>query len=55
MEGNKKQSIFDKLTDTSLYTGAHKARFNADGKGKGLAGRVDETTKKDLKTMVNKK
>ena len=31
--------IFDKLTDTSLYTGHHKQRFDGDGKGRGLAGR----------------
>lgn len=31
-----------KLTDTSLYTGAHKERFNADGSGKGIEGRVDK-------------
>lgn len=35
-------SIFDKLTDPSLYTGSHKERFDAKGKGKGKAGRVDE-------------
>lgn len=27
------------LTDTSLYTGAHKERFDDSGKGRGLAGR----------------
>ncbi|GIL45782.1 hypothetical protein Vafri_2928 [Volvox africanus] len=32
-------SIFDKLTDTTLYTGAHKHRFDETGKGRGLAGR----------------
>lgn len=33
-------SIFDKLTDPSLYTGAHKHRFDpTTGKGLGLAGR----------------
>lgn len=32
-------SIFDKLTDSSQYTGAHKHRFGADGGGLGLAGR----------------
>jgi len=32
-------SIFDKLTDTSLYTGSHKHRFGADGSGLGLEGR----------------
>jgi hypothetical protein len=34
-----KPSIFDKLTDPRLYTGAHKHRFDADGVGLGLAGR----------------
>ena len=32
-------SIFDKLTDASLYTGAHKQRFDSTGRGRGLAGR----------------
>lgn len=32
-------SIFDKLTDPKLYTGAHKERFDSDGRGRGLAGR----------------
>lgn len=36
-------NIFDKLTDTSLYTGAHKSRFGADGSGLGAAGRVQNT------------
>lgn len=31
--------IFDKLTDHSLFTGAHKQRFDKDGKGRGLHGR----------------
>merc|ERR1711936_79493 len=30
-----------RMTDTSNYTGAHKERFGADGKGKGLDGRVN--------------
>ena len=41
MSGGK--SIFDRLTDTSLYTGAHKHRFDADGRGRGIAGRTDGT------------
>ena len=32
-------NIFDRLTDSSQYTGAHKHRFDRSGKGKGLAGR----------------
>jgi hypothetical protein len=51
----KKTNIFDKLTDPKQYTGAHKERFDKDGKGKGLAGRVDEVAPKDLKTMVDSK
>eukprot|EP00941_MAST-03F_sp_MAST-3F-sp1_P002006 g2006.t1 len=39
-ENAKRRNIFDKLTDTSLYTGAHKHRFNPDGSGRGKAGRV---------------
>ncbi|XP_074645210.1 tubulin polymerization-promoting protein family member 2-like [Tubulanus polymorphus] len=31
----------DRLTDTSKYTGAHKERFDCEGKGKGIAGRED--------------
>ncbi|XP_045212483.2 tubulin polymerization-promoting protein family member 2-like isoform X2 [Mercenaria mercenaria] len=32
----------DDLTDTSHYTGSHKERFDACGKGKGIEGRVDK-------------
>ncbi|KAI9095929.1 p25-alpha-domain-containing protein [Phlyctochytrium arcticum] len=32
-------SVFDRLTDSNQYTGAHKHRFNADGSGKGIVGR----------------
>lgn len=41
MAEEKKASIFDKLTDPNLYTGAHKNRFDENGKGKGIDGRVD--------------
>ena len=34
-----KPSIFDKLTDSSQYTGAHKARFDMNGNGRGMSGR----------------
>lgn len=37
--------IFDKLTDTSLYTGTHKHRFDGDGFGMGVDGRRDCTMK----------
>lgn len=33
------RSIFDKLTDPSLYTGSHKHRFDEEGRGRGLEGR----------------
>ena len=32
-------NIFDRLTDTSQYTGSHKHRFDAQGRGRGLQGR----------------
>jgi len=37
----KKSDVVSRLTDASRYTGAHKARFDAEGKGKGIAGRRD--------------
>lgn len=33
------KDVLTRLTDSSQYTGAHKERFDANGKGKGLAGR----------------
>lgn len=36
---NKKyKNVFDRLTDTSFYTGIHKERFDELGNGRGLAG-----------------
>jgi hypothetical protein len=35
-------AIFDRLTDTSKFTGAHKERFDSDGQGKGKVGRTQE-------------
>lgn len=34
-------NVYSRLTDHTKYTGAHKERFDASGKGKGKAGRVD--------------
>lgn len=34
--------VFTKLTDTRLYTGAHKHRFDDQGHGRGINGRVDQ-------------
>jgi hypothetical protein len=33
--------VYDHLTDTRGYTGAHKERFDETGKGKGKIGRAD--------------
>lgn len=33
--------VVERMTDTTKYTGTHKERFDADGKGKGQEGRVD--------------
>ena len=38
----------NKMTDTSKYTGAHKERFDASGKGKGLEGRADIVENKEI-------
>jgi len=36
----RRENIYDKLTDISLYTGVHKHRFDpSTGKGRGLQGR----------------
>jgi len=37
--GSASPNVVDRLTDTSKFTGTHKARFDEDGKGKGLDGR----------------
>ncbi|CAG2059856.1 unnamed protein product [Timema podura] len=34
-----KVGAVDRLTDTNLYTGMHKERFDEEGKGKGIEGR----------------
>ena len=31
--------VVSRMTDTSKYTGTHKQRFDAEGKGKGLEGK----------------
>ncbi|VDD91641.1 unnamed protein product [Enterobius vermicularis] len=35
------EGVYSRLTDHTKYTGAHKERFDATGKGKGKLGRVD--------------
>ncbi|EDW95422.1 tubulin polymerization-promoting protein homolog isoform X1 [Drosophila yakuba] len=39
VSAGKAAAAVDRLTDTSKYTGSHKERFDASGKGKGIAGR----------------
>ncbi|EDV95763.1 tubulin polymerization-promoting protein homolog isoform X2 [Drosophila grimshawi] len=39
VSAGKAAAAVDRLTDPSKYTGSHKERFDADGKGKGIAGR----------------
>ncbi|KAL3113534.1 hypothetical protein niasHT_013053 [Heterodera trifolii] len=34
-------NVYERLTDHTKYTGAHKERFDQEGKGRGKAGRVD--------------
>jgi hypothetical protein len=36
-----RSSVFDRLTDSSLFVAAHRHRFDSHGKGRGLAGRVE--------------
>lgn len=38
----KNDDIVARLTDHTKYTGTHKLRFDAEGKGRGKAGRVDD-------------
>lgn len=40
-QGTANKNITGRMTDTSQYTGAHKERFDDDGKGKGKDGRTD--------------
>ena len=39
--GRSTGSVFDKLTDHTQFTGAHKARFDASGRGRGKVGRTE--------------
>ena len=46
VSAGKAAAAVNRLTDPSKYTGSHKERFDATGKGKGIAGRknlVDES------------
>jgi len=47
--------VYDKLTNTALYTGSHKQRFDESGVGKGAAGRqpIDSGTN-ELSKITNR-
>jgi hypothetical protein len=47
-------SIVDRLTDTSKYTGTHKHRFDETGKGLGLLGRDRPNLTADLSQITNR-
>ncbi|OQV22543.1 putative Tubulin polymerization-promoting protein-like protein [Hypsibius exemplaris] len=49
-----KTNVIDRLTDTSKYTGSHKERFDAEGKGRGKEGREDIPSKTGYVTGFNK-
>ena len=52
-----KDGILKRMTDSSQYTGAHKARFDASGKGRGKAGREDvgrDAKVDDLSQLVDR-
>lgn len=46
--------VYGKLTDTTLYTGSHKNRFDSNGVGMGAAGRVDGSNTRELSQLVNR-
>jgi len=48
----EKSDVLDRLTDPSKYTGAHKARFDSDGKGLGVNQTVDKDVPRDLSDMT---
>ncbi|KAI9187572.1 hypothetical protein H9P43_001961 [Blastocladiella emersonii ATCC 22665] len=49
-------SVFDRLTNPKGYTGTHKERFDEEGKGRGLAGRVqDDIGAKSLDQLVERR
>jgi len=49
---SKGGDIFSRLTDPTLYTGAHKQRFDESGKGRGKSGRVDDSHVNDLSQLT---
>eukprot|EP01113_Clastostelium_recurvatum_P032364 TRINITY_DN4150_c0_g1_i1.p1 TRINITY_DN4150_c0_g1~~TRINITY_DN4150_c0_g1_i1.p1 ORF type:complete len:231 (-),score=71.51 TRINITY_DN4150_c0_g1_i1:50-682(-) len=51
-EKKEKSDILSRLTDPKLYTGAHKSRFDADGKGLGVNQTIDKDVPRDLSDMT---
>jgi hypothetical protein len=51
---SKADGVYSKLTDTSLYTGSHKLRFDDDGKGRGLEGRETVSKTSELSQIVSR-
>lgn len=50
----KTDGIYDKLTNTALYTGTHKNRFDDNGIGRGAEGRVQITGQIAMNKIVNR-
>jgi hypothetical protein len=46
--------IYGKLTDTSLYTGSHRERFDAEGHGRGIEGREMRTARVDFSEITRR-
>ena len=44
VETHTGSGVFAKLTDSSQYTGAHRHRFDEEGRGRGIEGRDDVPT-----------
>jgi p25-alpha len=42
LQSAMKTNVIDRLTDTSKYTGSHKERFDAEGKGRGREGNISQ-------------
>ena len=53
----ERPSIFEKLTDHTQFTGAHKQRFDRDGRGRGKVGRTEDHemwATEGMKVIVNR-
>ncbi|KAJ3275176.1 hypothetical protein HK104_003950 [Borealophlyctis nickersoniae] len=50
----QQDAILDRMTDTSLYTGTHKLRFDEEGRGRGAEGRDQPSKTDDLSKITNR-